>query len=44
MSEPTFFKADDPNVGLFRQLAEGVSARLFPGDQAMLSFVKAESA
>ena len=44
MSEQTFFKADDPDAGLFRQLAEGVSTRLFPGDQAMLSFVKVERA
>ena len=42
MPEQTFFKADDPDAGLFRQLAEGVSTRLFPGDQAMLSFVKVE--
>lgn len=42
MTEQTFFKADDPEAGLFRQLAEGVSTRLFPGDQAMLSFVKVE--
>lgn len=42
MPEQTFFKADDPDAGLFRQLATGVSTRLFPGDQAMLSFVKVE--
>ncbi len=42
MTEQTFFKADDPDAGLFRQLAEGVSTRLFPGEQAMLSFVKVE--
>ena len=43
MTEQTFFKADDAEAGLFRQLAEGVSTRLFPGNQAMLSFVKVEA-
>ena len=42
MTEQVFFSKDDPDAGLFRQLAEGVSTRLFPGDQAMLSFVKVE--
>lgn len=42
MTEQTFFPAADADAGLFRQLAEGVSTRLFPGDQAMLSFVKVE--
>lgn len=42
MTVQTFFPADDPEAGLFRQLAEGVSTRLFPGDQAMLSFVKVD--
>ena len=40
MTEQTFFKADDPDAGLFRQLAQGVSTRLFPGDQAMVSVVE----
>lgn len=43
MTEQTFFKADDAEAGLFRQLAEGVSTRFFPGNQAMLSFVKVEA-
>ena len=42
MPEQVFFKSDDHDAGLFRQLAEGVSTRLFPGEQAMLSFVKVE--
>ncbi len=42
MTTENFFNIDDPEQGIFRQLAEGISTRIFPGDQAMLSFVKCE--
>lgn len=34
-----FFNLDDPTQGLYRELAPGVSARVFVGDHAMLSVV-----
>ena len=37
-----FFNMDDMNAGTFRQLSEGISTRLFPGDQAMISIVRIE--
>ena len=37
-----FFKLDDPAGGIARQLAEGISTTVFPGDQAMLSIVRLE--
>ena len=42
MSEGTFFNMDDPAQGIFRQLADGISTRVFPGEQAMLSLVRCE--
>lgn len=41
MSSPEFFNLDDAEAGVFRQLAEGLTARIFPGDQAMISIVEA---
>ena len=35
-----FFHIDDLTHGLARELANGVTARIFPGDQAMLSVVR----
>ena len=35
-----FFNLDDLSQGIARNLAEGVSTRIFPGDQAMLSVVR----
>ena len=32
-----FFNLDDLSQGIARNLAKGVSTRIFPGDQAMLS-------
>ncbi len=37
-----FFNLDDLSQGITRNLAEGVSTRIFPGDQAMLSVVRLE--
>ncbi len=37
-----FFNLDDPDQGLFRQLAPGLTTRIFAGDQAMLSVVAFE--
>ena len=39
VTEANFFNLSDPNQGLARELAEGVSTRIFAGDQAMLSIV-----
>jgi len=39
-ADENFFSIDDPDAGIARQLAEGVSARIFPGEQAMLSVVR----
>ena len=36
------FNRDDESQGIFRQLAEGVSTRIFIGDKSMLSIVKIE--
>ena len=35
-----FFNLHDAGQGLSRQLTEGLSTRIFPGDQAMLSVVE----
>ena len=37
-----FFNLDDLSQGIARNLAKGVSTRMFPGDQAMLSVVRLE--
>lgn len=36
----TFFNLDDPDLGIQRELAPGLNARIFVGDQAMLSVVE----
>lgn len=41
MSEQLFFNLDDLTQGIRRTLAEGLETRVFPGDQAMLSVVRA---
>ena len=38
-----FFHIDDLTQGLNRELAEGITTRIFPGDQAMLSVVRLEA-
>lgn len=35
----TLFNLNDVTQGIQRQLADGIAARIFPGDQAMLSVV-----
>ena len=37
MSE--FFNVNDPSTGIFRELAAGLTTRIHPGEQAMLSVV-----
>ena len=34
-----FFNLNDPDSGIKRELAPGISTRIFPGDHAMLSIV-----
>lgn len=41
MSEHTFFNLDDLSQGIRRTLADGLETRIFPGDRAMLSVVRA---
>ena len=36
------FNIDEAERGIFRKLAEGVTTRIFCGDQAMISVVRAE--
>jgi len=42
MSRENFFNLDDDTQGIQRALSEGVSTRIFPGDQAMISVVTIE--
>ena len=42
MTQKNFFNLSDPEQGIPRQLTEGVSTRVFPGEQAMLSLVTIE--
>lgn len=35
-----FFSLDNMDQGIFRQLTDGISTRIFPGDQAMISVVR----
>jgi|TARA_B100001105_G_scaffold221858_1_gene189810 quercetin dioxygenase-like cupin family protein len=37
-----FFNFQDVSQGIARDLADGVTTRIFPGDQAMLSLVQLE--
>lgn len=39
MSDDTLFNLDDMSQGIKRALSEGVDARVFPGDQSMISVV-----
>ncbi len=43
MANENFFNIDDLSQGIFRQLAEGITTRVFPGEQAMLSLVRCEA-
>lgn len=40
--DKTFFNLNDETQGIFRELAAGITTRIFPGDQAMLSIVTLE--
>ncbi len=37
-----FFNLNDPGQGIQRELAPGITTRIFPGEQAMLSVVRLE--
>lgn len=41
-TENQFFNLDDPTAGIQRELAPGITTRVFPGDRAMLSVVRFE--
>lgn len=41
-SEQNFFNLDDTTQGILRELAPGLTTRIFVGDQAMLSVVTIE--
>jgi quercetin dioxygenase-like cupin family protein len=42
MAAENFFNLSDTSQGIARQLGEGLSTRVFPGEQAMLSLVTIE--
>ena len=42
MADKGFYNLHDMNQGIARQLAEGITTRIFPGEQAMLSVVRLE--
>ncbi|MEE8397186.1 MAG: cupin domain-containing protein [bacterium] len=42
MEERFFFNREDLSQGIARTLAEGLEARIFPGENVMLSFVRME--
>ena len=42
MTETAFFNLHDMSQGIVRELAAGITTRIFPGDQAMLSVVRLE--
>lgn len=42
MAAENFFNLSDSSQGIARQLGEGLSTRVFPGEQAMLSLVTIE--
>lgn len=42
MADENFFNISDTSQGIVRQLGEGLSTRVFPGEQAMLSLVTIE--
>ena len=41
MTDQLFFNLDDRDQGIPRTLSEGLETRIFPGDRAMLSVVRA---
>ncbi len=42
MAETDLFNLHDMSQGIARELAQGITTRIFPGDQAMLSVVRLE--
>ena len=42
MTAKNFFNIDDPEGGIARKLAPGITTTVFPGDQAMISVVRLE--
>jgi quercetin dioxygenase-like cupin family protein len=42
MSKPEFFNLNDTSTGIPRELAPGITTRVHPGEQAMLSVVTCE--
>ena len=42
MNSKYFFNIDDPEGGIGRNLAPGITTTVFPGDQAMISIVRLE--
>lgn len=40
MSSKNFFNINDPEGGIARNLAPGITTTVFPGDQAMISVVR----
>ena len=41
-SQGNFFNIDDLELGIFRELTDGITTRVFPGDEAMLSIVRVD--
>ena len=41
--ETNFFNVDNLSHGISRELSNGIKARIFPGEQAMVSIVKIQS-
>ena len=41
-SSKLLYSIDDADSGIFRELTEGITARIFPGEKAMLSVVRVE--
>ena len=40
--ERLLYNIDDLSLGIFRELTKGITARVFPGDEAMISVVRVE--
>ena len=41
-SEKFLYNIDDLSSGIFRELTKGITTRVFPGDEAMISVVRVE--
>jgi len=40
--EKFLYNIDDLSLGIFRELTKGITTRVFPGDEAMISVVRVE--